>query len=93
MNKRELIETLAAETGLSVRSAEVALEAVVTTITRTLARGDKVTIPGLGTFETRTRAARTGRNPQTGQAIEIAAGTAPAFKAATALKQAVSGRE
>lgn len=91
MNKRELVEAVASSTDLSAAAAERAIEAVVEAITGALAKGDKVTVPGFGTFETRSRAARTGRNPQTGETLEIAASTAAAFKPATALKQAVNG--
>lgn len=89
MNKRVLAETVAADTGLDTVTAERAIDAVVRAIGAALAEGDKVTIPGFGTFETRARAARTGRNPQTGEPIQIAASVAPAFKPASALKQAV----
>lgn len=89
MNKRSLIESIASEAGLSTAAAESALEAVVGAISAALADGDRVTIPGFGTFEVRDRSARTGRNPRTGETIEIAASKVPAFKAASALKQAV----
>lgn len=90
MNRRVLIETVAANTGLDHTTAEAALDATVGAISTALAEGDKVAIPGFGTFEVRSRAARAGRNPQTGEPIDIAARTIPAFKPATALKQAVS---
>ncbi|MFT3873406.1 MAG: HU family DNA-binding protein [Nocardioides sp.] len=90
MNKRALVETIAAKTGLDTASAEAALEAVVGAISDALANGDKVIVPGFGTFEVRDRSARAGRNPQTGEAIQIAASKAPAFKPAAALKQAVA---
>ncbi|HVN52145.1 MAG TPA: HU family DNA-binding protein [Acidimicrobiales bacterium] len=90
MNKRVLVETVAANAGLDVTSAESAVDAVVGAISAALAEGDKVIIPGFGTFEVRHRSARTGRNPQTGEAMDIAAGKAPAFKPATALKHAVT---
>lgn len=90
MNKRALVEAIANRSDLSPAEAEAALEAVVHAISDALVAGDKVAIPGFGTFETRSRAARSGRNPQTGATIEIAATTAPAFKAAAALKQAVA---
>jgi len=91
MNRTELREAIATETGLSGAQADAALSAVLDSITAALAKGDKVTLPGFGTFETRERSARQGRNPQTGATIEIAASTAPAFKAGSALKKAVSG--
>ena len=90
MNRTELREAIATETGLSGAQADQALTAVLDAITGALAQGDKVTLPGFGTFETRERSARQGRNPQTGEAIDIAASTAPAFKAGAALKKAVA---
>jgi nucleoid DNA-binding protein/ribosomal protein L32 len=90
MNKRALVETVAADAHLDLASAESALDALVGAVSAALADGDKVVIPGFGTFEVRDRSARTGRNPQTGEAIEIPAGRAAAFKPATALKQAVA---
>jgi nucleoid DNA-binding protein len=92
MNKRALVETVASTTGLGLAAAESALDAVSGAISNALAEGDKVAIPGFGTFEVRDRSARTGRNPQTGETIQIAASKAPSFKPATALKQAVSAR-
>jgi len=91
MNRNDLREAIASETGLSGAQSDKALSAVLDSITAALAKGEKVTLPGFGTFETRERSARQGRNPQTGESIEIAASTAPAFKAGTALKKAVSG--
>ena len=91
MNKRELVEAVASSTDLSAAAAERAIEALAEAITDALTKGDKVAIPGFGTFETRSRAARTGRNPQTGETLEIAASTSAAFKPATKLKQAVNG--
>ena len=87
----DIEEAIATETGLSGAQADQALSAVLDTITATLAKGEKVTLPGFGTFETRERSAREGRNPQTGETMQIAASTAPAFKAGSALKKAVSG--
>jgi DNA-binding protein HU-beta len=92
MNRKELVETVARETGLTAAQADAALGAVVNGVVSAVANGDKVTVPGFGTFERRHRAARSGRNPQTGEAMEIAASEAPAFKPAAAFKQAVSGR-
>jgi DNA-binding protein HU-beta len=91
MNKGQLKDAIAEAAGLSGADAERALEAALDTITSTVAAGEKVTIPGFGTFEARERSARTGRNPQTGEEIRIAASTAPAFKAGAAFKQAVAG--
>lgn len=89
MNKTELRDAVAQAAGLSGADADKALNAVLETITSTLASGDSVTIPGFGTFETRERSARTGRNPQTGEEMEIPASTTPAFKPGAHLKQAV----
>jgi len=90
MNKTELRDAVAEATDLSAAQADKVLNAVLDSITSALSSGDKVTLPGFGTFETRDRAARQGRNPQTGETIDIAASTAPAFKPGAQLKQAVS---
>lgn len=91
MNKAQLRDAIAEATGSSAAEADRALEATLQAITKAVASGDKVTIPGFGTFEARERSARTGRNPQTGAEIQIAASKAPAFKAGSAFKQAVAG--
>lgn len=90
MNKRTLVETVAAKAGLTKTAAESALDAMVGAINDALADGEKVAIPGFGTFEVKDRPARTGRNPRTGETMEIAARKAPGFKPATALKNGVS---
>lgn len=90
MNKTELIDAVAGATDLSKADAGRAVDAVVSTITSALKGGDTVTLVGFGTFLVRARAARTGRNPQTGEAIQIKASNAPAFKAGKALKDAVN---
>ena len=89
MTKPELINQIAQKAGLTKKDAGNALAALTSTITEELKTGEKVTIFGLGTFEVRERAARTGHNPRTGEAVEIAAKRIPAFKAAKALKNAV----
>ena len=89
MNKTELVNATAAKTGLSKKDSDAALAATVEAITEALKAGDKVALIGFGTFEVRERAARQGKNPATGAAIEIAACKAPAFKAGKALKDAV----
>jgi DNA-binding protein HU-beta len=91
MNKGQLKDAIADAAGLTGADAERALDAVIDAITKTVAGGDKVTIAGFGTFEPRERSARTGRNPQTGEEIQIAATTVPGFKAGAAFKQAVAG--
>ena len=90
MNKTELIDAVAEASDLSKADAGRAVDAVVDTITDALKDGDSVTLVGFGTFLVRPRAARTGRNPQTGATIEIKAANAPAFKAGKALKDAVN---
>jgi len=92
MTKQEFITRIADRSGLSNRDAQRALDAVVETITGTVAGGEKVQIPGLGTFEPRERSAREGRNPQSGEVIQIAATTVPGFKPATAFKNATAGK-
>ncbi len=90
MNKTELIAAVAEKTGMTKKDAEKALLAVVDSITETLVKGDKVTLVGFGSFETKTREARIGRNPKTKEAIEIPATCVPVFKAGAALKKAVA---
>ncbi|HLF63908.1 MAG TPA: HU family DNA-binding protein [Saprospiraceae bacterium] len=90
MNKQELIESIAAQTGLSKADAGRALDATFDAITGSLTKGDRVAVPGFGTFATSRRAARTGRNPQTGETIKIKARTAVSFKSASKLKEAVN---
>lgn len=90
MNKAELIEAVADAAELNKVTATRAVDAMLNGITDTLKKGEQVTLIGFGTFEVRERAARAGRNPQTGAAIEIKASKAPAFKAGKALKDAVN---
>lgn len=90
MTKVELIAKVAADAELSKKDAAKAVEAMIDGITAALKAGDKVALVGFGTFETRKRPARTGRNPRTKEAITIPATTAPAFKAGKALKDAVA---
>ena len=89
MNKTELVAAVAAKAELSKKDAEAAVAATFDAITAALAEGDKVALVGFGTFEVKTRAARTGKNPRTGEAIEIPAAKVPSFKAGAALKNAV----
>lgn len=88
-NKAELIDNVSAATDLTKKDATAAVEAVFESITDTLAKGEKVQVIGFGNFEVRERAARKGRNPQTGEEIQIPASKVPAFKAGKALKEAV----
>lgn len=90
MNKTELIAEVANKAGLSRKDAEKALGAVVETITEAVVKGDKVQLVGFGSFETKQREARTGRNPKTKETIEIPATRVPVFKAGKALKDAVA---
>ena len=91
MNKTELISAVAENAGLSKKDATAAVAAVFEEITNALVKGDKVQLIGFGNFEVRERAARTGRNPLTGEELNIAASKVPAFKAGKALKEAVNG--
>lgn len=86
MNKQELISAMAEKANLSKKDAEAALAAFVCAVEDTLKNGDKVQLVGFGSFEVRERAARTGRNPQTGAEMKIAAAKVPTFKAGKALK-------
>lgn len=90
MNKSELIEAVAQSADLSKAAATRAVDAVVDSVTRALKEGDQVTLVGFGTFTVRERAARSGRNPRTGQTITIPASKVPGFKAGKALKDAVN---
>ncbi|MGG2134543.1 HU family DNA-binding protein [Bacillus sp. S2(2024)] len=89
MNKTDLINSVAEQAELTKKDATQAVDAVFETIQNALKAGDSVQLIGFGNFEVRERAARTGRNPQTGEEIEIAAGKVPAFKAGKQLKEAV----
>ena len=90
MNKSELIDAIAASADISKAEAGRALDAVLDSITGALKTGDSVVLVGFGTFAVKERAARTGRNPQTGAPIEIEAARIPGFKAGKALKDAVN---
>ena len=90
MNKSDLVDAIAESAGLSKADAGRALDAFVETVTSTLKGGDGVSLVGFGTFSVRDRAARTGRNPRTGETIQIKASKNPAFKAGKALKDAVN---
>ncbi len=91
MNKTDLIEAIKDSTGLTKAKSAEALDAVINSISDAMAKGDKVQLIGFGTFETRKRAAREGKNPSTGAKIKIAACKVPAFKAGKALKDKVNG--
>ena len=91
MNKQELIKKIAADAELTQKQAAAARESALSSIKAAVAAGDKVQLIGFGTFEIGERAAREGRNPQTGETIQIAASKAPRFKAGKSFKDAVNG--
>ena len=91
MNKTEFVEAIAKESGLTNADARKAIEAVITTVEKTLKKGDEIALTGFGKFSVSKRAARTGRNPQTGEAVKIKASKAPKFTAGAGLKTAVNG--
>ena len=90
MNKSDLVEAIADGSGLTKADAARALSAATSAISGALASGDKVSITGFGSFLVRSRAARTGRNPQTGASIQISASKVPSFKAGKFLKESVN---
>ena len=90
MNKSELIDAIAAKSGLSKADAGRALDGFTSSVTKALKKGGTVSMVGFGTFSVKKRAARTGRNPRTGETIQIRASKNPAFKAGKALKDAVN---
>jgi len=90
VNKSELIEAIAASADIPKAAAARALDAMVDTVTDSLKKGESVSMVGFGTFQVKERAARTGRNPQTGEPIEISAAKVPSFKAGKALKDSVN---
>ena len=92
MNKTELIAAIAEQAEISKKDAEKALKAFVDVVTEQLKEGEKVQLVGFGTFEVSERAAREGRNPQTGETMTIAASKAPKFKAGKALKDLVNDK-
>ncbi len=91
MNKKELIESIASSTGENKRLVGNVLEATIDTITTQVKKGERVQLPGFGTFERRARSARTARNPRTGEEIKIKATKVPAFKPGAGFKDAVGG--
>ncbi len=89
MNKTDLVKAVSAQTELTQKDAAKAVDAIFETISSTLAQNEKIQLIGFGTFEVRERAARKGRNPQTGEEIDIAASKVPAFKPGKELKEAI----
>ena len=92
MNKEELVQEIAKKANVTQKEASEVLSAWVDTIQKTVAKGKKLTLVGFGTFESRKRAARIGRNPQTGKELKIAAKTVPAFSAGKKFKTIVNGK-
>ncbi len=90
MNKTELVAAIADKAGLTKKDAEEVVNAFTDTVTKALKKGDKVQLVGFGTFEVSKRSARTGRNPQTGETMKIAAAKAPKFKPGKAFKDALN---
>ena len=90
MNKTEFVAAVAENAGLSKKDAEAAVKAFIDVVADELKKGEKVQLVGFGTFEVSERAARTGRNPQTGKSMKIKASKAPKFKAGKALKDALN---
>ncbi len=90
MNKEELVQEISKKAKVTQKEAAEVLSSLVETIQKTVSKGDKVTLVGFGTFESRKRAARVGRNPQTGKEIKIAAKTVPAFSAGKKFKELVN---
>jgi len=93
MNKAELIEIAAKEADVSKAAAGKALDAIINAIVKAVSKGDTVTLVGFGTFKSAKRAARTGKNPQTGATIKIPATTVPKFSAGAGFKTAVAGKK
>ena len=91
MNKADLVSSVAGSTGESKRTVADVLDATITTIEKQVKKGEKVTLPGFGTFSRRNRAARTARNPRTGEEIQVKASKVPAFKPGAGFKDVVSG--
>jgi len=91
MNRKELIDALAVKTGNTKADADRNITALIEIISSTLKNGDNIALVGFGTFEVRKRAARTGRNPKTGEELKIKASKVPAFKAGATLKATVNG--
>jgi DNA-binding protein HU-beta len=91
MNKRKLIDAIASKTGSSKADVEHAIGALIEVMSETLKKGDSLSLAGFGSFEVRERSARTGRNPKTGEELQIAASRIPTFKPGPTLKAAVNG--
>ena len=90
MNKKELVQTIAKEADVTIDNADKCLDALTKAITQSLAKNDNVTLVGFGTFQVKDRAAREGRNPKTGETIQIKASKVPSFKAGKTLKDVIN---
>ena len=90
MNKKELVQTIAKEADVTINDADRCLDALTKAITQSLAKNDNVTLVGFGTFQVKDRAAREGRNPKTGETIQIKASKVPSFKAGKTLKDVIN---
>lgn len=93
MNKTELVEVAAKSADLSKAAAGKVVDAIVAAVVKAVAKGDAVTLVGFGTFKSSKRAARTGKNPRTGEALKIAAATVPKFSAGAGFKATVAGKK
>jgi DNA-binding protein HU-beta len=93
MNKAELVEIVAKQADLSKAAAGKTLDSIVAAVVKAVSKGDTVTMVGFGTFKSAKRAARTGKNPKTGEALKIAATTVPKFSAGSGFKAAVAGKK
>ncbi len=93
MNKSELVEAVAKAADISKAAAERALSSIIDAVVKTVTKGDTVTLVGFGTFKSAKRAARTGKNPKTGEALKIAATTVPKFTAGATFKATVAGKK
>ncbi len=93
MTKSDLVAFMSEEAGITRKAAEDALEAFLNAVTKTLKKGDRLALTGFGTFGVSNRKARTGRNPQTGEAIKIKASKVPKFTAGKGLKEAIGGKK
>lgn len=93
MNKKELIDSIAGSTGENKRVVGDVLDATIDTITSQVKKGERVQLPGFGTFERRARSARTARNPRTGEEIKVKASKVPAFKPGASFKEFVNGKK
>ena len=93
MNKQQLVDSVSKSTGEAKRTVASVLDGLLDQVQRSVKKGEKVTLPGFGTFERRNRAARTARNPRTGEEVKVKASKVPAFKAGTGFKNTVSGKK